>query len=84
MGLLDRLLRRKGDERVARGTEVAAAPCSHVVLTTRWDSAEDLGDESKVSSYRCEACGESFTREEGERLRAGEAERLIERLSTDD
>jgi transposase-like protein len=28
-----------------------------------------MGDESRANSYRCDACGEVFSREEGESLR---------------
>ena len=80
MGLLDRLLRRKGGEGGAAGD---TPPCPHAALGPRWDSADDIGDESKVSSFRCEACGETFSPEEGERLRAAEAERLKATLSRD-
>lgn len=80
MGLLDRLLRRKVGEADA---DAGAAPCPHIALGPRWDSADDIGDESKAISFRCEACGTSFPREEGERLRAAEAERLRATLSRD-
>ncbi len=64
MGLFDRLLGRKAPEGNERGTEVATGPCLHTALGPRWDSADDMGDESKANSYRCEACGESFTPEQ--------------------
>ncbi len=83
MGLLDRLLRRKATEGDEQRTEVATPPCLHTALGPRWANAADMGDESKASSYICEVCGETFTREEGDRLRAEEAERLKARLSTD-
>ncbi len=81
MGLFDRLLRRKAGE---GSTEAGAQPCPHAALGPRWDSAEDIGDESKATSFRCEACGETFPREEGERLRAQKAEQLKTTLSRDD
>ncbi len=83
MGLFDRLLRRKANEESAQGTETGTPPCPHAALGPRWDNAEDIGNESKASSFRCEACGETFTREEGEQLRAAEAERLKATLSRD-
>ena len=83
MGLLDRLLRRKASEESGDGTEVATAPCLHTTIGPRWDSADDMGDESKANSYRCEACGESFTPEQGEQIRAEAADRLKASLSTD-
>ncbi len=83
MGLLDRLLRRKAPERGEQGTEVATGPCLHTALGPRWDSADDMGDASKANTYRCEACGESFTPEQAEQIRAEGAERLKASLSTD-
>ena len=75
MGLLDRLLRRKATRGDEQGAEVATPPCSHTAIGPRWDSADDMGDESKATSYRCEACGETFTHEQAERIRAEAAER---------
>ncbi len=83
MGLLDRLLRRKASEESGEGTEEAAALCLHAAIGPRWDSADDMGDESKANSYRCEACGESFTPEQAEQIRVEGAERLKANLSTD-
>ena len=80
MGLFDRLMRRKAQE----GSEVDAPPCPHTALGPRWDNASDIGDESKASSFRCEACGETFTREQTEQIRADEVERLKSTLSRDD
>ncbi len=84
MGLLDRLLRRKAPEGDEQGTEVATGPCLHAALGPRWDSADDMGNESKANLYRCEACGESFTPEQAEQIRTEGAERLKANLSTDD
>ena len=84
MGLLDRLLRRKGNAEGEQGTEAATPPCPHTALGPRWDNAGDMGNGSKASSFRCEACGETFTREEAERLREAEAERLKATLSRDE
>jgi hypothetical protein len=47
-----------------------------VTLVPRWNSADDIGKPEKVSSFICEACETSFSREEGEQLQATEAERL--------
>ncbi len=52
MGLLDRLMRRKATEGDEQGTEVATEPCLHTALGPRWDSADDMGNESKANSYR--------------------------------
>ncbi len=83
MGLLDRLRGRKADERGKQGTEEAALPCPHTAIAPRWDSAGDIGDESKATSFNCGVCGEPFTHEEAERLRAEEAERLKANLPRD-
>ncbi len=75
MGFLKRLLRR-GTSEQAQTTEVEAPSCPHVALTPKWDNVEDMGKDSKATSFTCTACGESFNPEEAERLRATEAERL--------
>jgi len=74
-----RFLRRlfgRSEERPAGGEEAAGPVCPHVTLVPRWDSADDIGKPEKVSSFICEACETSFSREEGDRLRATEAERV--------
>lgn len=83
MGLFDRLLRRNTDEGGEQGVDVAAPPCPHTALGPRWDNADDIGNESKASSFRCEACGGTFTHEEANEIRADEAERLKATLSRD-
>jgi hypothetical protein len=35
-----------------------AVDCPHTILTARWDSVEDMGDESRATSFVCESCGE--------------------------
>lgn len=45
------------------------AECPHKVLLPRWDKLEDMGHEDKAAGYRCNACGASFTLEEGEEIR---------------
>lgn len=84
MGLFDRLLRRTADEKSEQGTETATPPCPHTALGPRWDSADDIGIESKANSFRCEACEQTFTREEAVHIRAEEAERLKAMLSRND
>jgi transposase-like protein len=75
MGILDRLLGRKQKQPVEEA-EVTDAVCPHVALVPHWDSADDMGKSDKVSSYVCEACQATFSREEGERLQATQAERV--------
>jgi transposase-like protein len=81
MGFLDRLFgRRGGAEAPAKENPVeqavAAVECPHAAVTARWESAADMGKTELVSSYVCESCGATFSREEGERLVGEAAERL--------
>jgi len=69
-------LHRKDDDEEVKQERVEPPTCQHVVLVARWDRAEDVGREDAVSSYRCETCGEEFTRYEAERLRLTEPVRL--------
>lgn len=77
MGFLDKLFGRKSDDvtTVERPPE-AEVECPHAAVTPRWDNAADMGKTELVSTYVCEACGASFSREEGERLMAVAGERL--------
>ena len=81
MGILDRLLGRKGG---SAATEEAPAQveCPHGTLVARWDDPADLGNNEKVSRYLCEACGQELSREEGERAlgRAADILRIDEDL----
>ncbi len=71
MGLLDRIFGR------SKKTEVAEAPaptrCPHTILNAVWDSADDVGNEEKASSFTCPACDESFSPAAAAELRAGKA-----------
>ena len=60
----------------------AVPPCPHTTLTPRWDSVADMGNEDKVTSYRCDSCQQEFTAQEGQRLRQTEAERVQRELAT--
>jgi transposase-like protein len=83
MSFLKRLLGRK-EAPPPREAEVSEPVCPHVALVPRWDNADDMGKSEMVSSYVCEACKASFSREEGERLQAEGVERVrllnVERL----
>jgi hypothetical protein len=83
MGIMDRLLGRKQKQPVEEA-EVPEPVCPHVALVPHWDSADDMGKSDRVSSYVCEACHATFSREQGERLLATQAERVrlldVERL----
>jgi hypothetical protein len=52
-----------------------------VTLIPRWDRAEDIGRQDRVSLYRCEACGREFTLAEANRLRATEEARIQRKLA---
>jgi hypothetical protein len=52
----------------------------HGQLGPRWDSMEDMGDESKATHYVCASCGESFSPEQKAELDAGAGDRLRDRL----
>ena len=65
-GTPDRLAKRQRPE---LDLEVSESKCRHINLLRRWDSVDDMGSPEKVSRYLCDACGGTFSREEGERLR---------------
>lgn len=72
-----RFFRRGEDESSsAQVADTASETCEHVLLVPHWDSPENMGIEDKASSYRCNTCEESFTREEEEVLRRTEADRI--------
>jgi hypothetical protein len=75
MSFLNRLLRRK-EGPPAGEAEVSEPVCPHTALVPRWDSADDIGKPDKVDAYVCESCQGTFFGEEGERLKAAEAERV--------
>lgn len=50
--------------------------CLHGTLMARWDKSSDMGDESKATSFVCDACGESFTPVEAVEVRRRAVERL--------
>ena len=70
---------------VATAPEAADEPetvieCQHTILVAHWEDPADLGKEDLASSWRCEACGQSFTPDEAAELRATEADRLKQEL----
>lgn len=73
MSWLSRLMGRKSTEEVA---PVAHVECPHVTLVPHWDSAADMGHEDRATSFRCDACGNTFTPAEARELRRTEADRL--------
>lgn len=74
MSFLSRIFGGKKEAPVEEAVE--AAECPHTALVPRWDTAEDMGKEDKISGYRCEGCAGTFSREEGEALLAAEEERI--------
>jgi hypothetical protein len=45
-------------------------------MAPRWDSAQDIGDEEKATSWVCDSCHETFTPEQATEVRRVETERL--------
>lgn len=68
MGLFSKLLGRGSKAVVA--DPVQAIECPHATLTARWDSAADMGDSSKATAFICAACGDRFTPEQADELKA--------------
>jgi hypothetical protein len=74
-----------GQRQQREGTPASApeAPvCPHTTLVPRWDSVADMGKEEKVTSYTCDGCQQRFSPAEGRALRATEAARLPQEIST--
>jgi hypothetical protein len=75
MGLKD--LFSKDKEKTEQETPATELPpCPHGVLLPRWDSIDDIGHEDRATAYFCEACHETFTPEQAQRLRESAHERL--------
>lgn len=41
-----------------------AAVCMHGVLIPRWECIDDMGQNQKISGYRCQSCMEEFEPDE--------------------
>lgn len=63
MGFFGKLLRKEETPTETRNVE-----CPHKALTARWDRSEDIGKEERATSFRCEACGGTFSGDEGREL----------------
>jgi len=74
MGLLNKLFDKKETESVE--TAEQSVECPHTVLIPRWDSVEDMGDESKATAFLCESCGGAFDQAEAAQLKADAADKL--------
>jgi hypothetical protein len=44
-----------------------------MMLGPRWENADDMGHEDRVTEYRCQSCGQCFTPDEGRALRRDHA-----------
>ncbi len=71
MGLIDRIFGRSKKAEVAQAP--VATTCPHTILTAGWDSADDVGNEERVSSFTCAACNESFSPAEAQEVRGSKA-----------
>jgi hypothetical protein len=78
MSIFKRLFGKADDD---GSVAVADAPesdveCPHVILIAHWEDPNDMGNESRASSFRCESCHQVFTPLEAQMLRESESERL--------
>ena len=80
MGLKS-LFGRGQENREEAGPEMAA--CPHTTMTPRWDHAEDIGKHDLATAYRCEGCGQMFSRAEADHLRHTEGDRLRDTVPTE-
>lgn len=78
MGFLSKLTGKKSEPTTMTKDELT---CLHVAMTPRWDSLADMGNEAKASRWTCDACGQDFTPEDAQQLRATEAARLKSTLN---
>ena len=76
MGALDRLLGRRRQQ-VEQSPDEPPQKCIHGVLVPHRDSVDDMGKDDRVAWYRCQSCYATFSRQEGERLMAEAADRLM-------
>lgn len=74
MGFLDKLFHRTPE---ADPVATAERPtCLHGALVPRWDDLADMGQEDKVTSYRCDSCGDVFSPAEADALRLKAVDRI--------
>jgi len=79
MGFFNKLFGKGESATMERQPEMTTT-CLHTSLTGRWDSVEDMGNESKVTGWSCQSCGQNFTPAEGRALRRSEADRVKHEL----
>lgn len=65
MGVLSFFIRKKD----AQSAASAHLDCPHPILSARWDSVQDIGNEDKATSYRCAECGAEFSVKEATEIR---------------
>lgn len=75
MGFLSRFTRKDGS--AVADAESPERGCPHGSLVPHWDTAGDIGKADRVVRYTCESCQATFSREEGERVQAQAAERVL-------
>jgi hypothetical protein len=73
-----------GRTKTEEPAETVSTECPHVVLHSRWDDPKDMGNDEAASAFYCEACGTTFSADEGRQLRATESERLHRDLGTNE
>jgi hypothetical protein len=81
MGLMSKLFGKGEQDHAAEPAEQAV--CPHTTMTPRWDSVDDIGKYDRATSFRCESCGNVFSREEANELRSSEADRLRDAVPTE-
>lgn len=73
--------RREEEQKTKQDEAATEIACEHITLIPSWDKAEDIGHEDRVSQYRCEACGNTFSLAEAQNLRNTESQRLQRKLA---
>src|SRR5437763_6424838 len=76
MGLLNKIFDKKEKEAEPVETVQQSVECPHTVLIPRWDSVQDMGDESKATAFLCESCGVAFNQAEAAQLKAEASDKL--------
>lgn len=66
MGVLSFFTRKKAEQPTAQSLHVE---CPHPILSARWDSVQDIGNEDKATSFRCAECGADFSVEAAREIR---------------
>ena len=74
MGILNKLFEKKETAQIE--SVQPSVECPHTVLIARWNSVEDMGDESKATAFLCESCGVAFDQDEAARLKADAGDKL--------